>query len=198
MDAWAGSTRSALFKTNMRGTRSRLNSLRIPSTTSTCRSNVGLLTSATCRSRSASCSSSSVARNAPISSSGRFRMKPTVSVTIASRSSGNRKRRLAVSSVSKRRFWAVTRLQVRTFSKVDLPAFVYPTIEMMGTSRRSRRARCWARFLASASICFSRCVIRSRTRRRSTSSFVSPGPRPPIPPASLDIAVPCPVRRGRR
>ena len=25
--------------------------------------------------------------------------------------------------------------------------------------------------------------MRSRTRRRSTSSFVSPGPRPPMPPA---------------
>jgi len=32
--------------------------------------------------------------------------------------------RLAVSSVSKRRLFAVTRLRVRTFSSVDLPALV--------------------------------------------------------------------------
>ncbi len=38
--------------------------------------------------------------------------------------------------------------------------------------------------------------MRSRARRRSTSSFVSPGPRPPMPPARRDISTPEPVRRG--
>ena len=35
-------------------------------------------------------------------------------------------------------------------------------------------------------IAFSSPRIRSRTRRRSTSSFCSPGPRPPMPPISRD------------
>ena len=44
----------------------------------------------------------------------------------------------------------------------------------------------------------SRTAMRSRTLRRSTSSFISPGPRPPMPPMSRDMAVPFPARRGRR
>ena len=40
--------------------------------------------------------------------------------------------------------------------------------------------------------------MRSRTRRRSTSSFVSPGPRPPIPPARRESEVSRCARRGSR
>ena len=43
-------------------------------------------------------------------------------------------------------------------------------------------ARCAASFFNARS----RRVKRSRVRRRSTSSLVSPGPRPPLPPASRD------------
>ena len=40
--------------------------------------------------------------------------------------------------------------------------------------------------------------MRVRIRRRSVSSFVSPGPRVPMPPPSLDSAAPAPTRRGSR
>src|SRR3972149_2179450 len=46
--------------------------------------------------------------------------------------------------------------------------------------------------------CFSRWLILSCTRRLSTSSFVSPWPLPPIPPASLERAVPLPVSLEKR
>ena len=40
--------------------------------------------------------------------------------------------------------------------------------------------------------------MRWRMRRRSVSSFVSPGPRVPMPPPSRDSAVPDPASRGSR
>ena len=41
-------------------------------------------------------------------------------------------------------------------------------------------------------------AMRTPMRRRSVSSFVSPGPRVPIPPPSRESEAPCPVRRGSR
>ena len=40
--------------------------------------------------------------------------------------------------------------------------------------------------------------MRVRMRRRSVSSFVSPGPRVPMPPPSRDSAAPAPTSRGSR
>ena len=40
-------------------------------------------------------------------------------------------------------------------------------------------------------------AIRSRIRRLSTSNFVSPGPRVPIPPPKRDKISPLPIIRGR-
>ena len=74
--------------------------------------------------RSASASSSRVARNASTRSGGRSRMKPTVSVSTTSRSRGKRKRRLMGSRVANSLFSATASPRVRALSKVDLPALV--------------------------------------------------------------------------
>ena len=80
--------------------------------------------SMTCRSKSASSSSSRVARKAVISSSGSWRIKPTVSVMMTSTSLGSLFRLLVGSRVAKRRLSASTELLVSVFRSVDLPAFV--------------------------------------------------------------------------
>src|SRR3990170_3824872 len=133
-------------------------------------------------SRSASVISSSVERNAFFRSTGRLRMNPTVSVTMVSFSLGNLKRREAVSRVAKSLSSTRVELFVRVLRSVDFPAFVYPTIDIIGISLfalfllLSTLPR--LRFLSS----FSSCIILSVTLLLSTSSFVSPGPVPPMPP----------------
>ncbi len=59
---------------------------------------------------------------------------------------------------------------------------------------RFRSLRAWLSAFSSRS----RRAILSRTRLLSISSFISPGPRPPIPPISLDMTLPFPVNRGNR
>jgi hypothetical protein len=41
-------------------------------------------------------------------------------------------------------------------------------------------------------------ALRTRIRRRSVSSFVSPGPLVPMPPPNRESAAPAPTRRGSR
>ena len=75
------------------------------------------------------------------------------------------------------------------FSRVDLPALVYPASAIWGRWARSRSARIterlertWASFRLSA-------AIRSRARRRSVSICVSPGPSgadPAVDPAGAE------------
>ena len=75
---------------------------------------------------------------------------------------------------------------VSAFSRVDLPAFVYPTMPTTGTALLCLCFLCWllwdSTFLSSA---FSLEILSLMTRL-SISSFFSPGPLVPIPPPSLD------------
>ena len=59
-------------------------------------------------------------------------------------------------------------------------------------SAGAARAAC-----ASCLSCCSRCVTRSLARRRPISSFVSPGPRPPMPPVRRESESSFWARRGR-
>ena len=190
------STRSTLLKTKSCGFCNSPKSDSIFSTESICCSNLGFDISTMCRSKSASSSSSSVALKAAKMSLGRSRIKPTVSVIITSLSLGNLSRLLAVSSVANILSSTNVLLLVRLLSNVDLPALVYPIIDIMGIccSTLSAFLCCLARL--SDSSCFSRRAILSLTLLLSTSSFISPGPLPPIPPINRDMAVPLPVNFG--
>ena len=86
-----------------------------------------------------------------------------------------------------------TSASVSALSRDDFPAFVYPTRAATGSPFPflpfRRRSRCRLTSESSAL----RCVIRLRIRRRSVSSFFSPGPLVPIPPPSLERDRPSPV-----
>ena len=194
----ARSTRSFLFRTRIKEILCRLRSASIFSTDSIWSLKRGLLISITCRRRSALSSSSRVARKATISSLGRFLMNPTVSVMMTSMSFGNLRRLLEGSNVAKSLLSARTLLFVRVFSRVDFPALVYPMMEMIVRPLLLRFALCCFRCFLTSDNAFSSRDIRFRTRLRFISSFVSPGPRPPIPPVKRDIAVFLVISRGRR
>jgi hypothetical protein len=74
--------------------------------------------------RSASSTSSSVARKAATSVVGRSEMKPTVSDRITSVPSGSFTARMVGSSVAKSMSLAITSAPVRRLKSVDLPALV--------------------------------------------------------------------------
>ena len=63
---------------------------------------------------------------------------------------------------------------------VLLPALVYPTSEIVGTSSRLATSRSFGAWIL-ASLALS-SWIRCATKRRSSSSCFSPGPRTPMPP----------------
>ena len=75
-------------------------------------------------------------------------MNPTVSVIMTSVSRGNLNLLLVGSNVAKSLFSTRTLDLVRLFNRVDLPALVYPTIEMIGTLLLERRLRLSALDLA--------------------------------------------------
>ena len=78
---------------------------------------------------------------------------------------------------------------------MDLPALVYPTIATTGTLFFSRFALVISLCFCTSFSSLRSCDILSFMRRRSTSSFFSPGPLVPIPPPSLDIDFPSPDKR---
>ena len=80
--------------------------------------------SRTCRMRSASTTSSSVARKAATSVVGRSEMKPTVSDRMMRRPLASFTSRMVGSSVSNTWSRAVTEAPVRRLNSVDLPALV--------------------------------------------------------------------------
>ncbi len=88
--------------------------------------------------------------------------------------------------------------RVRALKRVDLPAFVYPTRATTGAPARWRASRRVCRVRRTFSISRLTDWMRCRMRRRSVSSFVSPGPRVPMPPPSRDSITPLPVSRGSR
>ena len=84
----------------------------------------GWAMSRTCRIRSASSTSSSVARKAATSWCGRSEMKPTVSDRMTRRPPGSSTARIVGSSVAKSMSFASTAAPVSRLNSVDLPALV--------------------------------------------------------------------------
>ena len=82
--------------------------------------------------------------------------------------------------------------------RVDLPALVYPTSETVGTSALIRDCRPCSRCFSTLSRRDCICTMRLRNKRRSVSSWVSPGPRKPIPPFCLSRWVQPRTRRVAR
>ena len=82
-------------------------------------------------------------------------------------------------------------------SSVDFPAFVYPTSATVESARRCRALRWVSRVRPSPTRSRSSLVIRRWMRRRSTSSWVSPGPRVPMPPPCLRERRPAAAQAGQ-
>ena len=142
--------------------------------------------------------SSSVLLKASIRWCGSFLINPTVSVRRISCVPSSCKALVVVSSVEKSMASSKIPAFVNAFSILLFPADVYPTSAATFIPD-------WFRWLRSNSLCrstsassFFRRLIRSRIRRRSISSFFSPGPLVPIPPPSLDSDLPIPDRRDAR
>ena len=70
-----------------------------------------------------------------------------------------------------------------------------PILKILDSSRFSRTV---ARFFSTALSWRSISWIWLRTLRRLSSSWLSPGPREPIPPAWRLSIIPCPTKRGSR
>jgi hypothetical protein len=120
----SGPSWSTLFSTSMRGRPSAPISART-SSTAVSRSAMSLAdASITCSIRSASVTSSSVARNATTSECGSFWMKPTVSTISASWPAARRARRTSGSRVMKSWSEAAASARVSAENSVDFPAFV--------------------------------------------------------------------------
>ena len=154
--------------------------------------------STTCSTIVDSWTSSSVALNAATTAVGSFCMKPTVSVSSTSRPAGVWMRRVTGSSVENSRFSAITPALVSRLSSELLPAFVYPTSDMTGTSISMRRALYRARCRRTSSRSRLSFCMRVRTSRRSVSICVSPGPRVPMPPPRRSRCVHCPASLGSK
>ncbi len=123
--AVSAGTRSSLFQTSSIGAVSATpRSRRIFWTSPACSSVFGWLMSRTCTIRSASSTSSSVARKAATNCVGRSLMKPTVSDKITSVPSGRLTARIVGSSVAKSMSLAITSAPVRWLNSVDFPALV--------------------------------------------------------------------------
>ena len=103
------------------------------SVTCECFSHSGDDISITFRIRLALVASSRVDLNASTRLCGNLLMKPTVSIKITFLPSGSSRPLEVVSRVAKSLFSAKTSEPVSLFSKVDFPAFVYPTIATQST-----------------------------------------------------------------
>ena len=86
-----------------------------------------------CKSKSASDDSSNVDLNASMSVVGNFLINPTVSEITRSCPCSINNLREVVSSVANNLFSANIFSLVSLLNKVDLPAFVYPTIAIVNT-----------------------------------------------------------------
>src|SRR5258708_6404031 len=133
--------RSTLFRARARGSPPGPISWSTCSTASTWRCIIGLDASTTWTSRSASATSSSVARKAATSVVGNRCTKPTVSVSKNSCPPASRMRRVVGSSVAKSLSSASTPDPASAFSSVDLPALVYPTRATTGAPTFLHRER---------------------------------------------------------
>ena len=191
-------TTSILFGTSKTGISPAPISSNTPSITRICSSKSGLARSTRWRSKSALLTSSSVLLKASIRECGILLMNPTVSMSMTLSPFGRRSARVVGSKVAKSLFSTNTPARVSVFIKVDLPAFVYPTKATIVNGTSSRSLRCNARVRSTVFNRRFRWLIRSRILRRSTSNWVSPGPRVPMPPPSRDKCVHWRVNRGKR
>src|SRR3990172_8638208 len=123
-------------------------------------------------------------------------MKPTVSVTRNCFPSCSNAR-VVGSSVSKRRSSTDAPAPVKVFRRVDLPTFVYPASAIVGMLVLRRSFRRVARWPLSARRRRFTRETRVRARRRSLSSWLSPGPRVPTPPPRRSRCCHIPRMRGR-
>jgi len=146
----------------------------------------------------ASVTSSSVARKAFTSVTGRLRMNPTVSPQEHPPPRGQRQRAHGRVSVANMRASAATWAPVSRLNSVDLPAFVLATSAAVASGTACRCRRCTARPPRTG---LQFCWIfpsRRAIRRRSVSSCVSPGPRVPIRRPAATSSMPWPASRGNR
>src|SRR5690554_3194483 len=190
--------KSFLLRTVIRGLSSIPNWRRTSMTALNSSSTLGAARLTTCRRRSAWEVSSRVARKASTNWWGSLLIKPTVSTRKTSCRLGRTTRRRAGSRVAKSRSETSTSVPVIARKSVDFPALVYPTKANTGQAFFSLGARCkwrWARTFFN--LLLTTAILR-RSLRRSVSSFVSPGPRVPIPPPRRERISPFPERRGRR
>src|SRR5665809_152353 len=81
---------------------------------------------------------------------------------------------------------------------VDFPVLVYPTRAATGRPERFLDFDLVSRDRVASLSSRSILDIRSRMRLRSVSSFVSPGPRVPMPAPSRESSTPLPRNRGSR
>ena len=190
-------TASILLNTTSSGRSARSSSASTRSTTRICPSQSGWLASTTCSRTSAARASSSVARKLATRWCGSLRMKPTVSVTRARWPSPSSTSRVSVSSVANSR--SSTKISCCPESArrmLDLPALVYPTRDTLSIG--SRPARRFSRCRSTPCSLALSPWMRWRMIRRSVSSWVSPGPRRPMPPRMRERWVHMRVSLGSR
>ena len=120
-------------------------SVRISTTSRACSTVSGCEMSRTCNTRSASSTSSSVARNAATNCVGKSEINPTVSERMTFRPDGSSIPRIVGSSVANNISFAITFAPVILLKIVDLPALVYPTNATIGYGIFLRAALCKAR-----------------------------------------------------
>jgi len=90
--------------------------------------------------------------------------------------------RVVVSRVANSMASSNTPAPVSAFSRLLFPADVYPTSAATFKFERLRCVRSRSLCSSTSRSSFFRRLIRSRIKRRSISSFFSPGPLVPIPP----------------
>mmetsp|Transcript_8229 Transcript_8229/g.16481 ORF Transcript_8229/g.16481 Transcript_8229/m.16481 type:complete len:259 (-) Transcript_8229:456-1232(-) len=194
-------SKSILLKTRTRGLSPQPSSSSTADTAAQCLNHTGLLPSTTSTRTSLARTSSRVALKAATRVVGSFWMKPTVSVRITSGwvlRPGSCTLLVVGSRVAKSMSSASTFDDVSLLSRLLFPAFVYPMSDTRGTPNPVLDLRCRVRCRPMASICLLRDRMRSRMRRLSISSWLSPGPRRPTPPAPLCLSrwLQSRVRRG--
>ena len=127
---------------------------------------------------------------------GKFRIKPTVSVKRICVPSESIHFLVVGSNVANNLSCAKMPASVKALSSVLFPALVYPAIAICGIPDRVLARRCVCRVRSNSSSCARKASMRRCKCLRSVSNLLSPGPRVPIPPPSLDKSVPCPPSRG--
>ena len=182
----------------MRGLSPAPSSSRTSATVWRCSRACGSAPSTTSTRRSARLTSSSVARKASTSWCGSLWMKPTVSVRTTRLAvaeldlAARRVERREEPVLGPRRLAAGQRVEQRRLARRWCSPRWRRWARAAGPGRAPAVSRCW-RTCSTRSLSF---LILSRMTRRSVSSWVSPGPRVPMPPPVRERCVHRRVRRG--